>query len=571
VSDPCGRVVRVRPRPDGSYAVTIGTGARTIYWLRTSEPLRIGDLVVLRNAVLRTGRLQGTVEAATLSVVEQASVEVMPDLFARRLVSPLWLRRVGTSMRRPLFPHQAEGAAWLADRLTRGRGSILADEMGLGKTATVIAAMLAARALPAIVVCPSPLKATWQREMRYARLPFSVAAVERVSGPLPRAHVVLVNYDILRAREKDLLACGAKLLICDEAHALKEPTPSDGHRAAVATRLARAIRRVVLLTGTPILNRPAEYWRLLYLVDSAAWPDYEAFRSRYCTAVGEDVVSTDHGAVSNVVELRCLVDEVVLRRTKADLLRELPPKERRVLTTELGPRDKAHYDAAERDVVKWLKDTGKTAEALTAAKGEALVKLTMLRHIAARGKVRASVGPFLQGWLGNHPREPLVVFGFHRDVLRGVRVICTRLGLSCGLLDSMQSTLHRQREIERWQCGASQVLIAPLRIGGVGLNLQRASHALVLERLWSPYLMEQAEDRLHRIGQPHAVTIWYLDANVPIDAHLAEVGRDKRTLIGAVMDESPRTSTGADEHDTVVEVAAKMAGLPSNPSPEPTQ
>ena len=558
-----GRVVRVRPRGDGTYAVTVGTGRRLVYWLRTEDPLRVGDLVKLRNARLREGRVSGSIEPATLCIVDDADVEIVPDAFSRRLVGREWFRRAAQAMRRPLFTHQAEGAAWLAERIARGHGSILADEMGLGKTATTIAALVASRSMPAVVVCPATLKPGWLNELRFTRRPLKVATVDGVSGSLPAAHVLVVNYDVLRPRESQLRACGARILVLDESHAVKEPIVSDTHRAAVATRIGKAIGRVILLSGTPLLNRPQEYWRILHLVDPDRWPDYESFRLRYCVAGGEpeDGISTDHGSVAHLTELRCLVDEVMLRRTKASLLTGLPPKRRERIEVELGPRDRAHYDAAERDLLAWLRSVGMTAEALTAAKGEALVKLTMLRHIAARGKVRAAVLPILQAWAANHPGEPLVIFGFHVDVLGAVRLLASRVGLSTSLIGGSQGRRRRQIELDRWQCGASQVLVASIRVGGVGLNLQRACHAFVLERLWSPALMEQAEDRLHRIGQGREVTITYLDAKNTVDAHLAEVLADKSRLIRAAVDGFPRSD--ADDDNVVLEVARRLRPRPS--------
>jgi SNF2 family DNA or RNA helicase len=562
VTEAEGRVVRVRPE-DGTYAVTLGTGRRTVYWFRTDDPLRVGDFVRLHSAVIREGSVAGGVEPATLCIVDSADVEVVPDAYSRRLVGPEWFRRSVRSMRRPLFPHEAEGAAWLAERLARGHGSILADEMGLGKTTTTIAAIVASGSLPALVVCPATLKSTWQNELRYTRRPLRVAVVDGFSGGLPAAHVLVVNYDVLRAREAALIGARPKVLVLDEGHAVKEPIVADTHRAAVATRIGHAIRRVVVLTGTPLLNRLPELWRMLHLVDPKRFADYETFRARYCVADdGKDGLSTEHGSVAHLDELRCFVDEVMLRRTKKSLLTGLPPKRRETIEVELPARDRAHYDAAERDVKAWLRSVGKTAEALTAAKGETLVRLTMLRHIAARGKVRAALTGILQAWADGHAGEPLVIFGFHLDVLAATRLLCSRVGLTTSLIGGSQGRKRRQVELDRWQCGQAQVLVASIRVGGVGLNLQRAHHALVLERLWSPGLMDQAEDREHRIGQASAVTITYLDAARTVDAHLRAVLLDKARIIRAAMD-GGGSSRSDDDESLVLEVARRMQDAPS--------
>ena len=565
MTDVSGRVVRVRPRDDGTYAVTLGTGRRTIYWLRTGDPLRVGDMVRLHNATIREGRVSGSGPPATLCIVDSASVEVVSDAYARRLVSPGWLLRSARAMRRPLYPHEAEGAAWMAERLARGQGAILADEMGLGKTTTTIAALVGAKALPALVVFPATLKSTWQNELRYTRRPLLVAVVDGFTGPLPAAHVLVCNYDLLRSREQSLVASRPRVLVLDEGHAIKEPIVADTHRAAVATRIAHSIRSVVLLTGTPLLNRLPELWRALHLVDPKQWPDYETFRSRYCVVDedgGKDGISTEHGSVAHLDELWCYVDDVLLRRTKRSLLKGLPPKRKVSISVELPPRDRKHYDAAERDVKAWLRSIGKGAEALTAAQGETLVRLTMLRHIAARGKVRAAMPAILRDWASSHAGEPLVIFGFHLDVLAAVRLLCTRSGLTSSLLGGSQGRHRRQVELDRWQCGASQVLVASIRVGGVGLNLQRSCHALILERLWSPGLMDQAEDRLHRIGQAREVTITTLDAMRTVDDHLRATLRDKARIIHAAVDGGESSRTDADD-SVVLGVARRMQDDPS--------
>jgi SNF2 family DNA or RNA helicase len=436
--------------------------------------------------------------------------------------------------------------------------------MGLGKTTTTIAALVGSRSLPALVVCPATLKSTWQNELRYTRRPLRIAVVDGFTGPLPAAHVLVCNYDVLRAREQALVGSRPRVLVLDESHAVKEPIVADTHRAAVATRIGHAIRSVVLLTGTPLLNRLPELWRMLHLVDRKRWPDYEEFRSRYCVVDedgGTDGIRTEHGNVAHLDELRCFVDDVMLRRTKKSLLTSLPPKRRISIPVELPARDRAHYDAAERDVKAWLRSIGKGAEALTAAKGETLVRLTMLRHIAARGKVRAAMPGILRDWANAHAGEPLVIFGFHLDVLGAVRLLATRAGLTTSLIGGSQGRHRRQVELDRWQCGASQVLISSIRVGGVGLNLQRACQAIFLERLWSPALMDQGEDRIHRIGQSKAVTVTYLDALRTVDDHLRSVLRDKARIIHAAMDGGE--SSRSDDDGLALEVARRMQDDPS--------
>ena len=373
--------------------------------------------------------------------------------------------------------------------------------------------------------------------------------------------MLVTNYDLLRARERQLASYGFKCMVLDESHAVKEPVAGTDHRASVATRIASGIGRVVLLTGTPLLNRPAELWRSLHLVEPETWPDFEAFRTRYCQRGEDGLVDglvTRHGLVERVTELRCRVDELMLRRSKSDLLRKLPPKVRRVVVCSLEDRDRAHYDAAQKNVVSWLRSIGSAELASSASRSEALVRLTMLRHIAARGKLRKAVGVFLGRWF-TEVKRPLVVFGFHRDVIAGVRAICARIGVRAACILGEYSGERRQAELDAFQCGAADVFVAPLRAAGVGLNLQRAADALVLERLWTPSLMHQAEDRLHRLGQTKQVTVWYLDAKDTIDSYIAEIQRDKQKLIGRVVDDVAAEQELAEQQETIDRLAQALA------------
>jgi hypothetical protein len=224
----------------------------------------------------------------------------------------------------------------------------------------------------------------------------------------------------------------------------------------------------------------------------------------------------------------------------------------------LEQQDRVHYDAARKNVVNWLRSIGSVQLAGSASRSEALVRLTMLRHIAARGKLRKAVGMFLRQWFAEAKR-PLVVFGFHRDVIAGVRSICARIGVRVSCILGEYSGERRQAELDAFQCGQTDVFVAPLRAAGVGLNLQRAADALVLERLWTPSLMEQAEDRIHRLGQTKQVTIWYLDARDTIDQHIAEIQRDKQKLIGRVVDDVSAEQQQAEEQETIERLAVLLA------------
>jgi SWI/SNF-related matrix-associated actin-dependent regulator 1 of chromatin subfamily A len=558
------RVVNVRPRGDDTFGVTLGPGP-DVFWFCTPAPPKLGELVLVKDAEAKPMRVGG--RASTVTLLEGGEMTVVPDPFTRRVVAPEWVRRAHQIMRRPLMPYQAEGAGWMAWRLATGRGSILGDDPGLGKTAQVLSAVASVGATPAIVVCPPSVKHNWVREGAYLKPRLKFTVVSGGKGVIPSAHVVVVNYDILRQREQQLVRLGAKTIIFDEAHNLKEPQPTLRHRAAVATRIAKRIGRPILLTGTVLLNRPHELWRLLHIIDPRQWDSYAEFKKRYCTSPDAEekklkLIITKHGQAKRLDELRALTEPYMLRRqTKRVLKAQLPPKSRRRVLLTLEEIDRRNYLAAEKDVVAWLRGMAGDARAMRAKRGQAVVKLNMLRRIAAIGKLRRGVGDFLRAWF-EEDEKPLVIFAYHKQVLAGTEMICRKLGLRVSTISGQDTDKKRQQSVDQFSQGFSEVFLAPIKSAGIGINLQeRCSDILCIERLWTPSLMTQAEGRCHRIGQRNPVTVTYLDALGTVDEHIAAVLEAKQKLIDTIVDDA---TPSRDERkrftvETIDEVVSRVA------------
>jgi SWI/SNF-related matrix-associated actin-dependent regulator 1 of chromatin subfamily A len=535
-----GRVITVRPRSDGTFAVTLFLRERQLGWMLAPVAPRMGALLEIEGAEEKVYEQRG----ATVKVLGGGDVRVVDEPWARRYVPRPWLVAATKASRVRLYPHQIEGAGWLAQRLRGGHGGILADDQGLGKTVQAGVALFVARTFPAIVVCPSSVKRAWERELHdMLDADLRISVLDGYEGAIPPSHVIIANYDLLRAREKQLRALGARAIVFDEGQILKEPAPSPSHRAAVATRLAHRIGRAMILSGTPLPNKLPELWRLLHVVDRKEWPDFDDFQQRYCVEPEEDEVDvgrhviTDYGRVHRLDELHARMAPYMLRRLKSHVLSHLPPKERRTVTVELGERERALYDRCEKDVVAWLRGVGQSARADSAARGQALVKLQMLRRIAAMAKLRSAVPRYLERWFATHGRG-LVIFGYHTPVLKGVKRICMEMGLRIAAIHRKDSDRKRQANVDAFCAHQADVFLAPIRAGGVGLNLQHGGHhVLFLERMWVVGAMAQAEDRVHRLGQKETVQITYLDAARTVDEHIARVLRQKQKIIDVVVDD----------------------------------
>lgn len=556
-----GRVLLVRPREDGRFGVTLGPGPDCT-WYVTDSPPNLGSEVTVDARGASTRPIEGANgRKGSMTVLIGAKQQILASPYATRVVAPEWVARVEEAMFRPLLGYQVTGSAWLAQRLAAGQGSILADEPGTGKTTQTIAAICATGCFPAIVVCPSSVKLNWEKEIKYAVRRPTVQVVRGRSGPIGQADVSILNYALLKGREQQIQELHPKVIVFDEAHELKEPRAAHSHRASIATRLAAWIRRVILLTGSPLMNNVTELWRLLHMIDPQEWQFFDDFEMRYCKPQEDDTknakrIVTARGRAEHLDELQTRVQPLLLRRRKSEVQKDLPSMSRRSVLVDLDENDRAHYVAAERDVVAWLRKFGHDERARKAALTIGLAKLTMLRRIAAIGKMRHAVPEYLKAWFAAPDAQPLVIFAYHRVVLDGLFPLCAHLGLKTVGIGGDEDINARQRAVDTFQEGRAQVFICPIKAGGVGINLHRAADSLILERDWSPKRMSQAEERLHRLGQTRPVVATYLDAARTVDEHVAEVLQAKETLIDHVID-----GGAADTEATVTTIGEVMARM----------
>ena len=579
-----GRVMSVQPSRDGLYAVVLGPPPVMYTFVHATAP-KLGLEITVDGVERDTKPLVMGAQRATLTSIDDAKVIESTTVGHGRVIPREWEARVKAVMDRPLYDYQVLGAAWLAMELASGRGALLGDVPGLGKTSQTVAAVLAMNLLPCLVVCPTSLKINWSREFAWAKRPPFITILQGRTGDIPRAEVVIGNYDILRAREEQLGRYGFKSIVFDEAHVLKEPRVEATHRAAVATRLAHWIGRPILLTGTPLQNRPQEFWRLLHIMAPREWSNYDTFHERYCKAISTEkpivfkpsrTVSSLDGRAERIEELQSRVAPHMLRRLKTDVLKDLPPKSRRSLLVELPEEAMQHYKQAEKFFVDWVKGEGKASPKKRA---HALVRLTYLRRMAARAKLVFCLEDYLRAWFDREKPEPLVLFAYHREILEGDPKVTAgimsmgaiglakTLGIRVASLRGDDTTQQRQNAIDDFNEGRADLFCASVLAGGVGINLhKRCSEVLFLERTWVPSQLVQAEDRCHRVGISAPVSCTYMDAAGTIDEHVARVLDAKFRLVNQIVD---GTNDSSDAFATVSDVlqAYDPEGSPS-PAPE---
>jgi SWI/SNF-related matrix-associated actin-dependent regulator of chromatin subfamily A-like protein 1 len=435
-----------------------------------------------------------------------------------------------------LRPFQRAGVCYAL----RQRRTFLADEQGLGKTIEALAALELDGAFPAAVICPASMKLVWRAECERWLPRRSVAVLDGRSADrwehadAPGAEVIICNYDIVEAHAGRLADRGLRAAVFDESHYCKDPRRK---RTKAAIGLAEQVAQDGLrlaLTGTLIMNRPRDLVAQLRLIGRLG--DFGSGAGMGRRFRGPHALERLHWHL----RAHCYV-----RRTKADVLPQLPPKRLATVPVELD--NAREYRLAEDDVIAWLHTLPldlRTLQARVAAalRAEQLARLNYLRRLAAMGKLRAALE-----WITDFVSsgEPLVVFAHHREVQRA---LLQRFPDAAHVLGG-DDLAARAVAIEQFQRPDGEPLIVcSLQAGSQGITLTRASNVAFLELDWTPARHDQAEDRCHRIGQRDAVTAYYLLAPDTIDAHMAGVLHRKRGLIGAVTDgRDPATDTGLDQ------------------------
>lgn len=451
------------------------------------------------------------------------------------------------------YPYQQEGIA----RGLEWKRFILGDAPGLGKTLQSIGIIHAAGAWPCLVICPSSLKINWQREVEKFTDTKALVLSDAVRTTWPYLlqmrmfQYAVVNYESLRKyfvwdikapsggsfRLKDVVFCPQirlfRSVIIDESHRVKDASTQ---QAKFTKGLCTGKEYVILLSGTPVVNRPADLVSQLSMMDRLK--DFGG-RGQFLL----DYAQGDEQA-SNLDELsRRLYSTCLLRREKEKVLTQLPAKTRVDLYVDIDNRDE--YDTARQNLAQYLREYRLCTEPEIRRKMrmEALVKFMALRGIAARGKVAQAVD-FIRVFLDSG--QPLVVFCSLHEIVDELRKAFPR----AVTVTDRDSARMKQAAVDSFQQGKAKLIICSIKAAGVGLTLTAASRVAFIEFPWTYADCQQCEDRCHRIGQRDNVTCYYLIGRGTIDSRLYQIIYDKRTIANRIMasdDEIPTEQAYFDE------------------------
>jgi superfamily II DNA or RNA helicase len=452
-----------------------------------------------------------------------------------------------------LRPYQEDGYQWAIRLATAGVGGCLADDMGLGKTLQALGVLLErAAGGAALVIAPTSVCGNWLAEtLRFApslnvRVYSEASDSEREelvakAGP---QDLLIVSYTLLQLAQERFAGRSWHTLIADEAQAIKNAAAK---RSQALFALDADFR--LALTGTPVENRLSDLWSIMRFANPGLLGSSRRFDERFAGPI-ERYRDREAQHV-----LKRLVGPFVLRRTKSEVLQELPARTELILTVTPEAAEAAHYEALRREATNEI-DASLDSAPQAQARFNILAQLTRLRRAACDprlcspelGIVGAKVQAFteLAAELVENGHKALV-FSQFVDFLAMLREQLDASGIAYQYLDGATPAAERTRRVAAFQAGEGDLFLISLKAGGFGLNLTAADYVVITDPWWNPATEDQAMGRAHRIGQLRPVTVYRLVTKGSVEERIVELHHDKRALAESILEEGEASALPSTE------------------------
>ena len=451
------------------------------------------------------------------------------------------------------YPFQLAGIEFMNKR----DAVLLSDSMGLGKTIQVIGLVNLDESITSVlVICPAIAKHLWKAEIeKWCTREMTMGIAN--GKEFPNTDIVIVNYDIVHNFKKELRARNWSLRVCDEAHRLKNPKTRrcqnvlgkwNGRAHQWDIPPIPGTKRL-MLTGTPIVNRPIELWPIIRALDPSTWCDWHYFTQRYCRA-RKTRWGLDTSGSSNMVELgQKLRSTIMIRRAKKDVLKELPLKTRQIIeipadsvTAKLINKETVEYGLRVDKILeleKAVETAEKTrneeryaelADKLREARKIAFADMSAIRLETAKVKIPIVIN-HLENLLENE--QKVVVFVHHKVMAQALYEQFKDIAV---VVTGEVSPAQRFERVKQFQEDPKILLfIGNIQAAGVAITLTASSMCVFAELSWTPGDLTQAEDRLLRIGQKNAVQIQHIVYAGSIDAKMCRAVVQKQNAIDKIM------------------------------------
>jgi SNF2 family DNA or RNA helicase len=446
-----------------------------------------------------------------------------------------------STLQAELRDYQLEGFEWLARLAHWGVGACLADDMGLGKTLQALALLLSrAPQGPSLVVAPTSVCMNWISEAARFAPTLNVklfgsgdrAAMLDEAGPFD---LVIVSYGLLQLEAPLFAKVRWNNIVLDEAQAIKNTATK---RSQAVMALQGDFRMVA--TGTPLENHLGELWNLFRFINPGLLGTSDQFNLRFAGPI--ERAQDKRAEIGARTRLRRLIQPFILRRTKAQVLSELPPRTEIVLPVELTQEETALYESLRREALEKLA----ALEAPESQKSiQILAEMMRLRRACCNPALVAPelglqsskltvFAHLLDGLLEN--RHKVLVFSQFVDHLTLIRKHLDARGIVYQYLDGATPMQERKKRVDAFQAGTGDVFLISLKAGGVGINLTAADYVIHMDPWWNPAVEDQASDRAHRMGQQRPVTIYRLVARHTIEEGIVELHKHKRDLADSLLE-----------------------------------
>ncbi len=528
-----GEVIR------GQY-MQVGDGQ----WAKVSSDLR-KRLLELRDATHtdRKNRLFDATAAKAVRSLMQSDIHVKAskawfECLERLDRSEKLDPQLPSGLQAELRDYQLEGFKWMRRLAEWGVGGVLADDMGLGKTVQALAVVLdRMKDGPALVIAPTSVGFNWAREAARFAPELRVHLYretdrEEFLTTIGPGDLVIASYGLALREGSALAKVEWGTLILDEAQAVKNSRSKTSQTISTFDS-----KWTVALTGTPMENHLGELWSLFSLVSPGVFGGWESFRKRFAVPIEKNGDDESRQALAHRLQ------PFILRRTKAEVLTELPARTEMTLYVDLTPEERAQYEQVRKSAIGEIDAIGGLPE-IQDQRFKILALLTRLRQFACHP------GLVNKAWTGSSAKldqlcETLenlreeghraLIFSQFTEHLALIKKALDERGFTYEYLDGSTPAAARQERVDSFQNGTATAFLISLKAGGTGLNLTAADYVIHMDPWWNPAVEDQATDRAHRFGQTKPVMVYRVVARGTIEEEILALHETKRDLVEGVL------------------------------------
>lgn len=408
--------------------------------------------------------------------------------------------------------------------------ALVADEMGVGKTIQALGAFKKHldEFSPVLIICKSTLTVQWMQEaFRWIQIPAYIIRSGK-SKLFPNFKIYIISYDLLRRLPENFFnEIKFNLIILDECQHIKA---HESQRTNEVRKIVKSCNHIIALSGTPIKNRISEYYPVLNMIHPDYFRDRASFIYRWVDTYFDGYKMKEAG-LRRPDEFFDLTKDFIIRRTRKDVLPDLPKLTRAFKYVEFENGFKESYEKIMRQFVNYMDSESDPFSFENYP--NTLAYISKMRHLCGIAKVDATFD-YLNDFLLETERK-LVIFLHHHAVADMLKVMMKKGNISWLEISSQMGVEHKMTAIDEFKNGKTQILLASTLSSGEGLNLQFCSDMLMMERQWNPANEEQCEARFVRIGQENPITATYVIAIDTIDEFLTQLIEKKRALFEQAM------------------------------------